>query len=96
MEERILQSPEMLRFGGTTCARWSRASPGHHADIETTRITEADLPTLRRIVVSIDPAVTSGEDSDETGIIVCALGADGRGYVLEDRSGNYSPDGWAR
>jgi phage terminase large subunit-like protein len=36
--------------------------------------------------------VTSGEDSDETGIV----GADGRGYILEDRSGKYTPDEWAR
>jgi phage terminase large subunit-like protein len=28
------------------------------------------LPDLMRVVVAIDPAVSSGEDSDETGIIV--------------------------
>jgi predicted phage terminase large subunit-like protein len=54
------------------------------------------LPTTRRIVVAIDPAVTSGEDSDETGIIVAGVGADGRGYILEDRSGKYTPDEWSR
>lgn len=53
-------------------------------------------PDLRRVVVAIDPAVTSGEDSDETGIVVCGLGVDGRGYVLADRSCRESPDGWAR
>jgi phage terminase large subunit-like protein len=30
------------------------------------------LPEMARIVIGLDPAVTSGEDSDETGIIVCA------------------------
>jgi HK97 family phage portal protein len=53
-------------------------------------------PDLTRVVVAIDPAVTSSEDSDETGIVVCGLGVDGRGYVLADRSCRLSPDGWAR
>jgi phage terminase large subunit-like protein len=53
-------------------------------------------PDLTRVVVAIDPAVTSGEDADETGIVVAGLGADGRGYVLADRSCRLSPDGWAR
>jgi predicted phage terminase large subunit-like protein len=52
-------------------------------------------PDLTRVVVAIDPAVTSGEDSDETGIIVCGLGVDGRAYVVADRSCRLSPDGWA-
>lgn len=50
---------------------------------------------LVRMVVAVDPAVTANEDSDETGIIVAALGTDGHGYVLEDLSGRYSPDEWA-
>ena len=53
-------------------------------------------PDLTRVVVAIDPAVTSGEDSDETGITVCGLGIDGRAYVLADRSCRLSPDGWAQ
>jgi phage terminase large subunit-like protein len=53
-------------------------------------------PDLTRVVVAVDPAVTSGEDADETGIVVAALGVDGRGYVLADRSCRLSPDGWAR
>jgi predicted phage terminase large subunit-like protein len=53
-------------------------------------------PDLTRVVVAIDPAVTSGEDSDESGIVVAGLGIDGRGYVLADRTCRLSPDGWAR
>ena len=41
------------------------------------------VPELERIVVAIDPAVSVGEDSDETGIIVAGLGVDGHGYILE-------------
>ena len=64
------------------------------AMIEETRIK--DQPELRRIVVSIDPAVTAGENSDETGIIVAGVGQDGRYYILEDLSGRYSADTWAK
>ena len=64
-------------------------------DIENGRINQSNLPELVRIVVAIDPAVTSGEQSDETGIIVVGKGADGRGYVLADRSCRDTPSGWA-
>lgn len=53
-------------------------------------------PGLVRVVVGVDPAVSSGEQSDETGIVVAGLGTDGMIYVLDDRSGRYTPDGWAR
>jgi predicted phage terminase large subunit-like protein len=53
-------------------------------------------PELRRVVVAVDPAASSNPDSDETGIVVCGLGADGLYYVLEDVSGIRTPDGWAR
>jgi phage terminase large subunit-like protein len=50
---------------------------------------------LQRIVIAIDPAVTSHEQSDETGIIAVGLGEHENIYVLEDWSGRYSPNGWA-
>ena len=53
------------------------------------------LGDLHRVVVAIDPAVTSGDDADETGIIVAAKAADGLYDVLADRSCRMSPDGWA-
>jgi phage terminase large subunit-like protein len=49
-----------------------------------------------RVVVGVDPAATAGEDADMTGIVVCALGRDGRGYVLADHTLRASPDEWAR
>ncbi len=51
---------------------------------------------LKRIVVAIDPAVSTSEGADETGIVVAGKAADGRLYVLEDVSGRYGPDEWAR
>lgn len=62
--------------------------------IESARVAEA--PEMVRVVVAVDPAVTSGEDSDETGIVIVGKGADGRGYVLGDRSCRDTPLGWAR
>lgn len=52
-------------------------------------------PPLERIVVAVDPAVTANAGSDETGIVVAGVGADGRGYVLEDASRKASPGEWA-
>jgi phage terminase large subunit-like protein len=52
-----------------------------------------------RVVIAVDPAATSGEEADETGIIAVGLArdADGyaRGYVLADRSMRGSPEEWA-
>ena len=51
---------------------------------------------MSRVVVAIDPAVTSNEGSDETGIVIAGQGQDGRYYVLEDVSAKMTPDGWGR
>jgi phage terminase large subunit-like protein len=64
-----------------------------YAQIEAGRVKET--PPLTRIVVAIDPAVTSGEDSDETGIVVAGVDVAGELYVLEDASMKGSPDQWA-
>lgn len=53
------------------------------------------LPAMKRIVVPVDPAVTSSATSDETGIVPCALGVDNNIYVINDLSGKYSPNQWA-
>lgn len=51
-------------------------------------------PVCRRIVVAIDPAASSGDESAETGIVVAGLGEDGDGYVLEDASLRGTPAAW--
>jgi predicted phage terminase large subunit-like protein len=55
-----------------------------------------NVPEFARIVVAIDPAATSGEEADETGLVVAGRDGDGRGFVLEDQSGRYQPVEWAR
>ncbi len=71
-------------------ALWSRSW------IENTRIKTEHLPSLYRIVVAIDPAVTSGENSDETGIVVAGATNDGHFYVLEDATMKGTPDSWGK
>jgi hypothetical protein len=82
-------TPEEAFAADMPGALWTRAL------IHRNRRAPGDVPELRRVVVAIDPATTSGKESDETGIIVAGLGVDGHGYVLEDLSGRYAPSEWA-
>ena len=53
-------------------------------------------PPISRIVVAIDPAMSTKPNSSETGIVV--VGADMRrkhAYVLADESGRLTPNSWA-
>ncbi len=55
----------------------------------------ASAPEPKRVVVGVDPPATAGGDA--CGIVVCSLGADGKGYVLADCSvAGERPEGWAR
>ncbi len=58
----------------------------------------AQPTTLGRTVVAVDPAVTSGEDADEHGVVVCAQDARDKdiGYILADGSVSGTPERWAR
>ena len=49
-----------------------------------------------RIVVAIDPAVSAGEESDETGIVVAARTMSGHVVILDDLTTKDSPLAWAR
>lgn len=66
------------------------------ANLEQHRIRE--LPegvALKVIVIGVDPAATSNQDSDETGIVAVGAGSDRRGYVLADLSLIGAPLVWA-
>ena len=66
------------------------------AMFDEARMTE--LPELERVVVGVDPAVTSASTSDETGIVVAGVagtGSDAQFYVLADESLRASPHRWA-
>lgn len=58
-----------------------------------------DLPEMLRIVVAVDPSGADDEDNqdnDEIGIVVCGLGIDGNGYVLEDLTCKAGPATWGK
>ena len=53
------------------------------------------LPALLDIVIAIDPSVTQGEHSDETGIIVAGICNKGIIYIIEDASSKMSVEQWS-
>lgn len=61
---------------------------------------ELNTDEIYRIVVAIDPAISTTENSNETGIIVAGIGENKQGkhmgYLLHDDSGIYTPDEWGR
>jgi phage terminase large subunit-like protein len=75
-------------FEDTPGALWNRD--------QLDRCRQERPPALQRVVVAVDPAATSGEDADETGIVIAGKDGDGHGYVLADLSGRYSPADWAQ
>lgn len=58
------------------------------------RVDEA--PTLIRIIVAVDPAVTGNEDSDDTGIIVVGQSKDSHYYVIGDYTYHGDVTGWGQ
>ncbi|TCL70638.1 phage terminase large subunit [Rhizobium sp. BK251] len=67
--------------------------------LDQQRIVDGKVPEMVRIVVAVDPSGASGDEdtrSDEIGLVVCGLGKDGRGYILEDLSGRMAPAQWGK
>ena len=62
--------------------------------IERDRV-EAPPEEFERIIVGVDPAVSSGRDADETGIVTVARGRNRHFYVLSDASMTGRPTEWA-
>lgn len=103
-------SDVISRYEGTRLGRQEllaevlEDNPGalwRRSQIDEYRISREDLPELQRVVVAIDPAVSTTDNSDETGIIVAGISAPDRkgnrtSYILEDASGVMSPYEWSR
>ncbi len=66
--------------------------------IDATRVRQSEMrwDLIVRTVVAIDPAVTAGNDSDETGIVVACQLRSGHVIVLDDLTCKESPLGWAK
>ncbi|WP_233854093.1 phage terminase large subunit [Paraburkholderia sp. HD33-4] len=66
---------------------------------ERWRNIDDELPDMLRIVVAVDPSGADDDDNienDEIGIVVCGLGIDGNGYVLEDLTCKAGPGVWGK
>ncbi len=88
-----MQELEGLLLQDVEGALWTRAA------LDAARIEAA--PAMARVVVAVDPPVTGKGTSDDCGIVVVGLRAEGgdgpRAVVLEDASvAAASPAGWAR
>jgi hypothetical protein len=82
-----IEAEDQLEVPG---ALWTQAL------LDQTRVTEAQMPPLVRIVVALDPSGASSATSDEMGIVACGKGSDGHGYVLRDASRRGTPAACAR
>ena len=66
----------------------------HGSILDVTRVNEA--PSGMRVVVAVDPAVSTERRSDETGIIVMGDDDSGHMFVLADLSGKFTPEQWGK
>jgi phage terminase large subunit-like protein len=85
-----------LRYNHLFLGEWLDDAEGllwNRSIIDRARISVK--PELKRIIVAVDPAATANSESDETGITVQGIDDVGKGYLLEDLSGKYSPNEWA-
>ncbi|GJD82959.1 hypothetical protein HPGCJGGD_0821 [Methylobacterium haplocladii] len=63
--------------------------------IEAARVTAA--PILMRVVVAVDPPVSSRAGADACGIVAAGIGSDGAAYVVADATVEQAPpERWAR
>ena len=53
------------------------------------------LPVMKRIVVAIDPAISTKRRNDDTAIVAAGRGEDDELYLLAAKSGKWSPEEWA-
>lgn len=68
-------------------------------NIDRWRVLDGSLPDMVRVTVAVDPSGADDEDNlenDEIGIVVCGLGIDGKGYVIEDLTCKAGPATWGR
>lgn len=96
--EKIIAKYEGTRLGkqeiyaelleDTPGALWTRAI------IDNSRVR--NIPDLVRIITAIDPATTSGDASDKTGIVTAGKAIDGHFYVLSDDTLKDTPKQWAQ
>ena len=92
----LMKKTDLKKYGFKIIGRWQDKDEENalwkQAIINASRVSV--VPLFKRIVVAIDPAVTSKDTSDETGLVVVGLGFDDHLYPLEDATATYTPTEW--
>jgi len=98
----ITRNMEGTRFGrqeiyaeileDSELALWNRELIDEH------RVDKKDAPNgiMKKIVIGVDVAVSFGQESAESGIVVAGMTKKDVAYLLEDVSGRYRPEQWAQ
>ena len=95
-ERRYDQSAKPVRYAHIWEGEYEPAAVGAIWDRATIHAQRrAVLPNMGRIVVAVDPAISSEANADEHGIIVAGVGQDNRGYVIDDCTLRGTPREWA-
>lgn len=106
-ELRSLSAANQKRFLEGEWSEEAKDALFKSADINRGRVkTQAELSAINfdKIVVGVDPAVTSGNKADFTGIVVVGWvrppasdrRSSGQYYILDDKSVKGTPDDWAQ
>ncbi len=94
-----LKETNLLEYNRIWMGHWAEQVEGalwKYNVIEDNRLDNSNkLPDFDRVILAIDPAVTSKENSDSTGIVTVARGTDGHYYVLSDLTCKTTPLDWA-
>jgi phage terminase large subunit-like protein len=67
--------------------------------IDKWRVLDGLVPDFQRVVVGVDPSGSGDEnnaDNDAIGVVVGALGVDGKAYLLEDSTVKAGPGTWGK
>ena len=96
VERKYDQQHSRDRYGHIWLGKYEPAAIGAIWDrltLHNGRVKEA--PTMARIVVAVDPAISSEDGSNEHGIVAAGIGSDDRGYVVDDVTCRGGPQQWA-
>jgi hypothetical protein len=82
-----------VRYGHIWEGEYEPSVVGALWDRATILASRVDAPPpLVRVVIGVDPPISSEQGSNEAGIVAVGLGEDGHGYVLADESRVASPE----
>ncbi len=87
-----LRETNLARYNHVFLNKWKDDVDGalwRQKNIDANRLLEQG--DYKRIIVSIDPAVTSNENSDEHGLVVCGMVGKDEYHVLEDKTCQATP-----